>query len=66
MGIGCGVAGIIISRLFEKMPGGAVPIISGAWALFYYHSRGQSKTEECAYVAGIYVAFVTYWLWQPI
>jgi hypothetical protein len=66
MGVGCGVAGIIIVRLFGRMPGGAVPIISGALALFYYYSRGQSKTEAWAYVAGIYVALVSYWLWQPI
>ena len=61
-----GSAGIIIMRLFGQMPGGAVPVISGAWALFYYYSRGQPKTEAWAYVAGIYVALVSYWLWQPI
>ena len=47
---------------FRQMPGGAVPVISGAWALFYYYSRGQPKTEAWAYVAGIYVALVSYWL----
>jgi len=66
MGIGFGVAGIIIVRLFGEMPGGAVPVISGAWALVYYYSRGQPKMEAWAYVVGIYVSLITYWVWQPI
>ena len=65
MGIGCGVAGIIIVRLFGRMPGGAVPVISGALALFYYYSRDQSKIEAWTYVAGIYVALLVYWLCRP-
>ena len=65
MGIGCGVAGILIVRLFGRIPGGVLPVISGAWALYYYYSRDQTKTEAWAYVAGIYVALVGYSLWQP-
>jgi hypothetical protein len=61
-GAGCGAAGILLVRLFGHLPGGVIPIISSAWALFYYYSRGQSKVEAWANVAGIYAAWAGYWI----
>lgn len=63
LGIGCGLAGILLVILLGQMPGTAVPILSSVWALFYYYSRSQSKVEGWANVAGIFVAWGAYWTW---
>jgi hypothetical protein len=63
LGIGCGVAFILLAWVLGQMPGIAVPIISSLWALLYYYSRGVSKVEGWANVAGIFATWGAYWTW---
>jgi hypothetical protein len=64
LGLGCGIAGVLIVMLFGKLPGGALPLISSIWALIYYSARRQSKIEAFSNVAGIYAVWLAYWIWK--
>ena len=64
LGLGCGVAGVLLVMLFGKQPGGALPLISCVWALIYYSARRQSKIEAWANIAAIYAVWLAYWIWK--
>jgi ABC-type Mn2+/Zn2+ transport system permease subunit len=63
MGVGCGVAGLLLAWLFGQTPNVAIPIVSSIWALIYYYSRGVDKLEGWFYVAGVFGAWGVFWLW---
>ena len=63
MGVGCGIAGLLLVWLFAQTPNVAIPIVSSLWALIYYYSRGVDKLEGWFYVAGVFGAWGAFWLW---